>query len=161
MKETYFDLNTNSYKRDSDEVIYELSSNVKKSKILFYLSAICTVLTLGLIICDLITAIMGLILTIYFLIMIVILFPKISAFNSDALDIRNNNLEEIENKVLAVFPVDEANKTNDWMIFVQSSDTEYVELEVPYEVGNALKEGDSVYVKYTKKTKTVMQLIKK
>lgn len=161
MKETCFDLSTNSYKRDSNEVIQQLSSTVKNSKILFYLSVIFTILTFGLIMCNIINGFIGLILTIYFLVMIVILFPKISMFNKDALDVRNDTLEEIENKVLAVFPVDDENKINEWMIFVQTSDTEYLELEVPYAVGVALQEGDTVYVKYTKNTKTVIHLIKK
>lgn len=161
MQESYLDLNTTHYKRDDNEVIHELSSNVKKSKILFYISTICILLTLGLVLNNLIIAPIGLIANFYFLIMIMILLPKINVFNKDALDIRNKDFEEIENKVLAVFPVDNAKKNKEWMIFVQTADKEYIELEIPCDLGNIINEGDTVCVKYTKNTKTVMDLIKK
>ena len=160
MKELKLDLTTDKYKRDGNEVTQELSNNVKKSKILFYLSSICIVLTLGLIITHILNASIGVIATLYFLFMIGILLPKINGFNKDALSIIENNLEEVENKVLAVFPLDNTHKEKEWMIFVQTAENEYVELEVPCDVGNALKEEDIVSVKYTIYNKIVMELKK-
>lgn len=160
MKELKLDLTTDKYKRDGNEVTQELSNNVKKSKILFYLSSICIVLTLGLIITHILNASIGVIATLYFLFMIGILLPKINGFNKDALSIIENNLEEVENKVLAVFPLDNTHKEKEWMIFVQTAENEYVELEVPCDVGNALKEEDVVSVKYTIYNKIVMELKK-
>lgn len=160
MKELKLDLTTDKYKRDGNEVTQELSNNVKKSKILFYISSICIVLTLGLIITGILNAFIGFIATLYFLVMIVMLLPKINKFNKDALSIIENNLEEIENKVLAVFPVDNTHKEKEWMIFVQTNENEYIELEVPRDVGNALNEEDIVFVKYTIHNKIVMELQK-
>lgn len=149
----------NVYKQDENEVRKHLAKDIKKSKYLFYVSSICIILSL--VIMSSIDTYVGIGSTMYFLAMILMLLPKINKFNNDSLSILNNEVEVIENKLLAVFPIEVDEPNKDWMIFVQTSENEYIEFEIPSEVGLSLKEEDIVFIKYTKCNAIVLELFKK
>lgn len=140
---------------NTEDIIKVLKKGILEVKELFYGLSFGVLILLNLIVFGIIPFAIGMVSALCLLLIVLIIFPKINSYNNDIQHLKRSELNNLEGDLLAIFKSDDT-VGDEWKIFVNSGNQEYVTFEIGEKIAKKLTEGDVIKVIYTPNNKIIV-----
>lgn len=138
-----------------EDIIKVLKKEISQVTALFYGLSLGVLILLSLMAFEIIPTIIGMVSALCLIFILLIMLPKINLYNNDIQSLKRNELNCLEGDLLAVFKSDDT-ISDEWMIFVNSGNQEYLQFEIGAQIAKDLAEGDVVNILYTPNNKIIV-----